>query len=147
VRSYPRNSAEAAARIVAWTMLADGHAGDRETAACSSVATALGLTADAWSAVVRELCEDLLATGASSWDHAVRLDPATIDSPLHEVDDALLRRQVLALCAAVVDADGHLADGERVALDLASGAWSVPREDRVWTTPADGTPAGRPPAR
>ena len=125
MRSYDRNSPEAAARIVAWTMLADATETDAEAAACAALPAALGLTADGWNDVVRGLCEDLLATRAPDWDCAVRPDPATFIALLDELDDPSLRRRVLSMCRAIAAADGRLCDRERMAVETASRAWQA----------------------
>jgi hypothetical protein len=44
-----------------------------------------------------------------------------------EVDDPVLRRLVLQLCVAVVEADGHVADGEAVVLVNAVEQWGLHR--------------------
>lgn len=130
MRSYRANSPEAAARIVAWTMLADGHAGADETAACDAVSEALGIEPDAWNRVVRELCEDLLATSACQWNDVLHADAHTLAMLLAEVDDAALRARVLALCEAVAAADGRISDRERAVLDRTTARWSATPELR-----------------
>jgi hypothetical protein len=134
MRSYRRNSPEAAARIVAWTMLVDATETDAEAAACAALPAALGITADRWNDVVRELCEDLLATGAPDWDRAVHPDSATFTALLGELDDPALRRRVLSMCRAIAAADGRLCDRERIAVETVCRAWDVVDDTR---------PAGR----
>jgi hypothetical protein len=136
MRSYRRNSPEAAARIVAWTILVDATQTDAEAAACAALPAALGITADGWNDVVRGLCEDLLATGAPDWDRAVRADSATFIALLDELDDPALRRRVLSMCRTIAAADGRLCDRERVAVETVS---------RAWQGVDDARPAGPPP--
>jgi hypothetical protein len=125
MRSYRRNSPEAAARIVAWTMLVDATQTDAEAAACAALPEALGLSVDGWNDVVRGLCEDLLATGAPDWDRAVRADSATFNALLGELDDPSLRRRVLSMCQVIVAADGRLCDRERIAVETVRQAWNA----------------------
>ena len=120
MRSYRRNSPEAAGRIIAWTLLADGHMCASELAACEEAQwlTTLGMTREGWNRVVQELCEDLLANGGPTWERAVRLDEATFKALLSELDDSALRDRVLALGARVTasrSTSATLADSLRVA--------------------------------
>ena len=62
MRSYPRNSPEAAARIVALVLISDGHVCRSEIDALQKlqVEQELGLVPGAFAQVVHTLCEDLL---------------------------------------------------------------------------------------
>ena len=134
MRTYPNNSPQAAARIVALTMLADGHLCKTELDALESadVQKQLGLSPGQLHAIVHTLCEDLLASAQGDWEVACRIDPATLAALLAEIDDPALRAKVLRLCLSVVAADEHLADGETVILTAVAEHWGQQRE----TTPA-----------
>jgi hypothetical protein len=118
MRSYPRNSPEAAARIVAWTMLTDGHvaASELDAGGGPDVAAALGMTGETWHRVVRELCEDLLANGSHAWNATGQLHDHALSALLGEIDDPALARATLALCGRIVTADGHVTAREAFAL-------------------------------
>lgn len=125
MRNYPRNSPQAAARLVSLALLADGHLDRAElealqrTGACRD----LGLSDEEFNAVLHDFCEDLLATSVHTWGAACLLDAETLDALMAEVDDPALRSRVLRLCAEVVHADRHVADGEALVLRTALDRW------------------------
>ena len=126
MRTYPRNSPEAAARIVALVLISDGHAcrSEFDVVDNASVALELGLGPDAFRSVLRTLCEDLLI-GASSGLMLSGIDAEGLRSLMAEVDDETLQRKVLNLSMAVAAADAHLAEGETVVLDAARQHWRL----------------------
>ena len=126
MRTYPRNSPEAAARIVALVLVSDGHACRSEMAAVdkANAAEELGLGPDAFRTVLQTLCEDLL-TGASSGSMLSGVDAQGLRSIMAEVDDEVLQRKILKLSVAVATADAHLAEGESVVLDAALQLWRL----------------------
>lgn len=127
MRSYPIDSPEAAARIVALALLADGHFSRAEVEAMDrgGARAQLGLTPDQLHQVVHELCEDLLATCNQLWAAACTVDPPTLAALLDEVRDPMLRMQVLQLCILACTADGELADGESVVIRAAVSRWGL----------------------
>ena len=125
MRHYPRNSPQAAARIVALALLADGHVCKRELDALDQGAAheQLGLNRQEMQAVVQTFCEDLLIAAQLSWDTACRVDEAATAELMAEVDDPALWRTVMRLCGAVIDADGHVSDGESIVIRAAAEHW------------------------
>lgn len=130
MRSYPRNSAQAAARLVALAMLADGHYSKTELDAWDRHGTParFGLEPQQWNDVVHGLCEDLLATAHSPWDQSCQVDPRTLEQVLAEIDDEALRRNVLRACCTVVEADEQVTDGEWVVLTSMVEQWGLELE-------------------
>ena len=130
MRTYPNNSPQAAARIVALAMLADGHLCKSEIDALDSVDVheQLGLSPGEIHAIVHALCEDLLASSQEDWKAACRIDPGTLAALLAEIDGPALRAKVLRLCLRVFAADEHLADGETVILTAVVAHWGLHRE-------------------
>ena len=128
MRTYPNNSPQAAARIVALAMLADGHLCKTELDLLERMdaIARLGLQPRELQAIVHAFCEDLYATSHRTWKAAC-LDPGTLAALLAEVDDPALRSEVLAICVAVTAADGHVAEGETLILMTASELWDLPR--------------------
>lgn len=128
MRSYPRNSPEAAARIVALALLADGHVGRDELDALQwqRLHPALGEQPARWHAVLQHLCEDMLLASDSPWGQRTAVDGATMRALLAEVDDEALRRQVLKLCLDAVEADGVVTDDELGLLEQVIAAWGHP---------------------
>jgi uncharacterized tellurite resistance protein B-like protein len=130
MRSYPTNSPQAAARIVALTLLADGHLDKSELDVLERCGAheQLGLDREDLHAVLHGFCEDLLHSAHLSWDDACRVDPRTLAQLMAEVDDPAVRLKVLRLCLKVVQADNHVADGEAIVLGAAVEQWGLQRE-------------------
>lgn len=130
MRSYPPNSPQSAARIVALTLVADGHVSNAELDVLDRVDACgrLGITRPAMHQVLQDFCEDLLQSRDSQWTDACRLDPWTIGQLMAEVDDPALRLAVLRLCVAVAEADEHVADAESIVLVSAVENWGLHRQ-------------------
>lgn len=129
MRTYPRNSPQAAARIVSLAMLADGNLCKSELDMLDRMEAfdELGLSRAEMNAVVRVFCEELLAASHHEWSQACRIDPRTLDEMMAEIDDPALREKVLNLCVAVVEADGHVAEGESIVVTAAVEQWGLHR--------------------
>lgn len=128
MHSYPRNSPQAAIRIVALTLLADGHVNATELANLQRLADAgrFGPQPPDVSGVVRDTVLDLLATGGAAWSGGDHLDETMVEALLSEIDDPRLRRDVLALCHAAATADRHVSDGEKAFLAVMADRWQMP---------------------
>lgn len=129
MRSYPRNCPQAAARIVALAMLADGRLCKKEldTFDRLDVHAQIGLGKAEFHSVVQTLCEDLLSAAHSSWSDMCRVDPRALGELMAEIDAPDLRRKLISLCAAVVEADGHVTEGESIVLVAAVEHWGLQR--------------------
>lgn len=127
MRSYPRNSPEAAARIVALVLIADGHVGRSELEALQRLRleAELGLVPGAFSSIVHTLCEDLLVGAYAGGSLMCSLDEATLAALLAEVEDADLQARVLRLAGAAAEADAHLADAEAMLVAMARRQWRL----------------------
>ena len=127
MRPYPRNSPQAAARIVALTLLADGQLHRAELSSLEALRSheRLGLSREQLGAVLHDLCTDLLDDARSAHDDDCRITPALIELLLADIDDRGLQRRVLALCAAVARADGRLHESESIVLGLAIEQWGI----------------------
>ncbi|MFO1312920.1 MAG: TerB family tellurite resistance protein [Burkholderiales bacterium] len=127
MRSYPRNSPEAAARILAVTMICDGHLDKREMEAMRDSRAIREIEVDEtqWHDVMRGVCEDLLVAADMHWDRACRIDQDTLDGLLAEIDDPALARRVLAACHRAASADRTHTDAELVILRRAERAWGL----------------------
>ncbi len=133
MRTYSTNSPEAVARIVALAMLADGHLCKSELDALERAEprATIGMAPPDLQRVLHTLCEDLLATSDQNWDAACKIDTKTFAAILAEVDDPLLRRKVLMLCATVFAADSHLSDGEAAMLEATVAQWEMHRKPEI----------------
>lgn len=126
MRSYPRNSPEAAARIVALVLISDGHVCRSEVEALQhlQVEQEFGLAPGSFARVVQTLCEDLLMGAYGSGSAMCSVDVATLALLVAEVDEAGLQSKVLRLARAAAEADQHLADAEAIVLEAARRHWN-----------------------
>lgn len=131
MRSYPRNSPQAASRILALAMLADGHQCPSELALLErlEVHAQLGLSRTELHAVVHTFCEDLMAASSGMcWADLSQVRPDPLRQVLGEVDDPALQCRVMELCISLVEADRFLADTESIVLAAAMLQWGLPRQ-------------------
>ena len=136
MRTYPRNSPEAATRIVALVLISDGHVSRSEYVALNQRhgVRELGLQPEHMPGIVQTLCEDLLMDGFDGRSMLSHVGDTLVLSLLAEVDEPLLQSKVLRMAASVVHADQHLSDGEAAMLDAISRHWGF--------SPPSLTPAG-----
>ena len=127
MRSYPHNSPEAAARIVALVLISDGHVCSSEFDILKQLGAeqALGLEPQLLPHIVHTLCEELLASGYESGSLMSNVDDNALASLMAEVSDPALQRTVLRLSLAAARADGHLADGETLVVEAARHHWKL----------------------
>lgn len=127
MRNYLRNSPEAATRIVALIMLADGHVSDSETASLESLQSGpwQGLPAADRVRVLREFSEDLMHCASEPWGRSSHINEALLRALLADVDAPALRAQTLALCRQVAHADAHISSAEENMLALTSEIWAT----------------------
>lgn len=125
MRSYPRNSPEAAARIVALVLISDGHVcrSEIETLEKLQGEQELGLAPGAFAQVMHTLCEDLLAGAYGGGSMMCSVDEALLASLLAEVDEPTLQSRVLHLASAAAEADRHLAEAEAMVVAAAYRHW------------------------
>jgi hypothetical protein len=135
LRHYPRNSAEAAARIVALALIANGRIKAVETAALDALRAheRLGLTRPQWHGVIHDLCTDLLGPARCGDEGCIPSE--LLDRMLDEVDDDATRRLVLRLCSAVVQADRQLDEAESYVLLAAVDRWGLHPDDQALLEP------------
>ena len=130
MRTYPCNSPQAAARIVALTVLADGDIDKTEIDLLDRLAVheQLGLDRQEFQALLDSLCEDLLSSGQLQWADACPVDDRTLADLMGEIEDPLLRRKLLRLCIEIAEADAMVADGESIVLTAAVEHWGLHHE-------------------
>lgn len=129
MRTYPTNSAQAVSRLLALTMIVDGHLAPSElkVARGSSMPKHIMLGEDDFDDVVRDLCEDLLASAARRSSHEVEIDGRLLDALLGEVDDSALRLSLMRTMLDIVHADSVLDTRETILIERAFRAWSLPQ--------------------
>jgi hypothetical protein len=127
MRSYPHNSPEAAARIVALVLISDGHVCSSEFDVLKQLGAEreLGLEPQLLPHIVHTLCEELLATGYQTGSLMCNVDDEALASLMAEISDPALQRTVLRLSLAAARADGHLADGETLVVEAARHHWKL----------------------
>lgn len=127
MRSYPHNSPEAAARIVALVLISDGHVCSSEFEILKKLEAErqLGLEPQLLPHIVHTLCEELLASGYETGSLIGNVDDNALASLMAEISDPALQRTVLRLSLAAALADGHLADGETLVLEAARHHWKL----------------------
>ena len=125
MRTYTCNSPQAAGRIVAVALLADGHLSSEELAAVhrARLADRLGLAPGEFGDILKGLCEDLQTTSHLNWSDACKLDSDVMQQVMRELDDPVLRAEVLNLCHVAVYSDRHVAESEVALLASLSRAW------------------------
>lgn len=127
MRSYPHNSPEAAARIVALVLISDGHVCSSEFDILKRLGAEreLGLEPHVLPHIVHTLCEELLLGGYATGSLLDNVDDSTLASLMAEISDPALQRTVLRLSLAAARADGHLADGEAKVVEAARRHWQL----------------------
>ena len=83
MRTYPNNSPQAAARIVALAMLADGQVCKGEIGVLDRLRAheELGLRPDELHSIVHSMCDDMLSTTEMTWADACQVDPQSLAKP------------------------------------------------------------------
>jgi hypothetical protein len=127
MRSYPHNSPEAAARIVALVLVSDGHVCSSEFDILKQLGAEreLGLEPHLLPHIVHTLCEELLQGGYEMGSLMGNVDDRALASLMAEISDPALQRKVLRLSLAAARADGHLADGETTVVEAARRHWQL----------------------
>lgn len=136
MRTYPRNSPQAAARILALALLADGDLAPREMHILERLDAhrLLGLERAGLHAVLQTFCEDLLYAARLTWCDTCRVELATMHQMLDEIDDPQLQRTLLQLCIAAVTADDRVTEAESGVIDIAAQRWGLqPRQKALVT--------------
>lgn len=130
MRSYPLNSPQAAARVVALTVVADGDIGEAEIEWLDRLAVheQLGLARHEFHALLDTFCEDLLSSGQLTWADVCPVDERTLADLMSEIQDFSLRLKLLRLCVALAECDAHVAEGESIVLTAAVEHWGLHRE-------------------
>ena len=130
MRTYPTDSPQAVARILALILVADGNVSKVELDVIEQVGgyEQVGLERDTMETVLQNFCEDLQQAQDAHWSNASQIDPETLDDLLGEIEDPALRVSLLRLCIAVAAADDHVADGELFVIVSAAAQWGLNHE-------------------
>jgi uncharacterized tellurite resistance protein B-like protein len=125
LRPYQRNSPQAAARIVALALIADGHVSRAEVDLMRQmkVHEQIGLDSVEWEEVIRGLCDDLSTSGPLA--QAGHLSDRTLAWLMSDIDAPAMQQSLLGVCASIVEADEHVSHGESVVLMAALRHWHL----------------------
>lgn len=127
MRSLAHNPSQAAARVVALVMLADGHVcrGEYSALERKDICTLLGLAPGSFPGVVQMLCEDLMQGGYTGGALIDAVDEPTLAALMSEVKDSQLQQLAVQLAHAAAEADNHLSEGEARVIDAARRYWQI----------------------
>lgn len=130
MQTYPKQSRQTAARILALTTLADGNISAAEIAALDRLGAdkILGMDRTELHAEMQSYCESLFTSGHVNWADACAADSQTLASLLTELQEPDLRLKVLQLCMAVVESDGAASEAESRVLRAAAEQWGLQSE-------------------
>jgi len=127
---YAINSPQAAACIVALTLVADGDIGVAELQRLDDlkVHEQLNLSQDELHRVMKTFCQDMLRSPQLNWSDVCPLGERELASLLAQITQPALRQRVLHLCLQVAEADGHVAESESIVLNAAVEHWGLQRQ-------------------
>jgi len=130
MRQYTRNSPQAAARIIALTVVADGDIGQTELDLLERLAVhdQLGLERHELHEVLDAFCEDLLLSQQLKWADVCPVDERTLADLMGDIEEPALRERLIHLCVELAGSDAHVAEGERIVLSAAVAHWGLRRE-------------------
>jgi hypothetical protein len=126
MHAYLPDSPQAAARIVALVMIADGHVSPTEFATLEDcgIDYELSLAPGELQCILHTLCDDLQANGTPGRPLIASVDNATLLLLLAEISDPALQRKVYCLAGAVAAADHELHSDETRLLEATRIQWS-----------------------
>lgn len=129
MRHYPTDSPQAAARIIALTVVADGEIDQTELDLLDllGVDTQLGLGRGELQIVLDTFCEDLLSSHQLQLSDACPVDDATLMQLMGDIQSPALRKQLLRLCIDIAESDSYVAQGEAIVLNAAVEHWGLQR--------------------
>ena len=135
---YPANSPAAISRLLALTMIVDGHISPSEvrTMHHAKFLQQVKVDDDTFDHTLRELCEDLLNNAANRCAGIVEIDPVLLDSLMLEVQEPLLQICLWKTMADIVQADGRVDGREMTLVRRAARAWFGHDQARDYS-PAD----------
>jgi len=129
MRRYPNNSPQAAARIVALMVLADGDisSAEFELLAHPDVHAKLGLDRDALATVLHDTYDDLDSGARPNLPNTCPVDEFTLRDIICEIDDPELQKRLLRLCVDVANSDGRVDIAESIIISSAVDHWGLHR--------------------
>lgn len=129
LRAYATNSPRAKARLLALTMLVDGHLDDAELESLSKkcTLTKLGISREVFNEVLSDFCNDVRNLPSDSANYL--LTPTVLQQLFGEVISAAERQELLRLIFDMIRSDRHLADSESELFWHAIDLWKFQADD------------------
>jgi uncharacterized tellurite resistance protein B-like protein len=122
-RTYPPNSPEAVARVLAMAMITDGEVDDAEIELFDRLALfpMIGLSREAFAQVLSDYCTDLRAAEGGP----LAADAAVVDAVIADVDDPRRRLVTCAAMLSVCYADGRFDAAELSVMRRVLTRWNL----------------------
>lgn len=123
LRSYPRNSPEAVARVLAMAMITDGAVDDAEIELFDrlDLFRLVGLSREGFAQVLSDYCADLRAAEGAPF----AADAAVVDAVIADVDDPHRRLMACAAMLSVCYADGRFDAAELSVMRRVLTRWNL----------------------
>lgn len=128
MRQYETDSAQAAARVLALALLADGGLDQAElrSLARTNLVRQLGMSDEAFETVLRNYCHDVLqGTNYIDGMH-LRLSSEIMQSLLDDIRDPGLQWMLMGAMREIADANDVISVGEAALLAAAAERWGRP---------------------
>jgi uncharacterized tellurite resistance protein B-like protein len=127
VRNYSKDSPEAAARIVALALMADGTIDRSESQLLEGqgVIRQLGLDHEEFDKIFYEFSEDMLTTAHRLASGQLELDALNINKLLEEICAPELQKKLLWIMLDIVNADRRMTAGEASLIAQALKKWEI----------------------
>jgi len=127
VRNYPTNSPEAAARMVALALMADGCIDRSEILLLErqQIVSRLGLDNEQFDSIYYDYCTDMLTSAFRHDSGQLELPEHKIQKILGEIRDPGLQKKVLRIMLDIVNADRQLSAGEAALIALTLKHWDI----------------------
>lgn len=129
MKSLPLNSPDAAARLVAVAVIADGRLHDEEIVWLNRhlILDAVGIDRDHFAHLFVEFCRELV--DEAEQERVFLLDDARLARMAAEITDQNLRKATLSAIVILSKADGRLAKGEQRLLQYLLRHWDMTPND------------------
>lgn len=133
MRSYPIDSPQAKARIIALALLADGGLDKSEIEYLDrrDIVDTLGIAAETFDTVLHQFCEDVDQYGLLLPNGQLEFGSTAIKEILDEVRQPRLQHALLQAIFDIVLADSNLSLGEAQLTTLAMEHWGIQRHEIV----------------
>lgn len=129
MRSYPINSPQALARLIAMAILADGRLDNREVDWLKKHDTAalVGVDRDVLIQVLLDCCRDVITEAEQ--ERVFLLEDHRLARLADDVTDKALQRVAVSAMLIIAKADGSITEGEQALLRFLMERWGIVLED------------------